>query len=103
MPVMSTGLRFARAAYTAAVYPAGPEPRIRTLAWSVGIVKNPCDKQHGPCTVRAVVASINPAGERGRLRLSIAAIVRSHRSRARRRDEIGMCTPTLLASCRALP
>ena len=27
-PVISTGLRLARAAYTAAVYPAGPEPRM---------------------------------------------------------------------------
>src|SRR5699024_12691780 len=31
-PVIKTGLRLARAAYTAALYPAGPEPKIKTLA-----------------------------------------------------------------------
>ncbi|EDM82343.1 hypothetical protein LMED105_00390 [Limnobacter sp. MED105] len=33
MPVIKTGFKLARAAYTAAVYPAGPDPKISTLAW----------------------------------------------------------------------
>src|SRR5688572_32819581 len=36
MPAISTGRRLARAAYTAAVKPAGPEPRISRREWRVG-------------------------------------------------------------------
>jgi hypothetical protein len=36
---MSTGLRLARAAYTAAEYPAGPEPKMSRWACFVAMIK----------------------------------------------------------------
>src|SRR5262245_50809164 len=38
MPWYSTGLKLARAAYTAAVYPAGPDPIIKQCTFSTAFV-----------------------------------------------------------------
>src|SRR4051812_9206070 len=64
MPSITTGLRLARAAYTAAVRPAGPEPTITSLRASL-IRSFPCSE---PSRVRRLAVRLVVVGLRRLLR-----------------------------------